>query len=91
MESKQTPNRFDYVAYDLEAQAASNSFKKSFMELDDQVEAVFATPRSAGVARYKAMLITKLEEAYMMVGKAVRDDQIARNGTAPLQEGRKDG
>lgn len=29
-----------------------------------------------------------LEEAYMWVGKAIRDDQIKRNGAAELQEGR---
>ncbi len=33
-------------------------------------------------------IMTKLEEAYMCVGKAIRDDQIARNGSAPLQEAR---
>lgn len=29
-----------------------------------------------------------LEQAYMWCGKAIRDDQIERNGGAPLQEGR---
>lgn len=32
-----------------------------------------------------------VEEFYMWVGKAIRDDQIKRNGSAPLQEGRKNG
>lgn len=35
--------------------------------------------------------IEKLEECYMWIGKAIRDDQIRRNGSAPLQEARKDG
>lgn len=32
-----------------------------------------------------------LEESYMWCGKAIRDEQIARNGSAPLEEGRTDG
>jgi hypothetical protein len=39
-------------------------------------------------ARSKAQAITKLEECYMWIGKAIRDDQIARSGSAPLQEER---
>lgn len=34
--------------------------------------------------------IEKLEEAYMWIGKTIRDDQIRRNGSAPMQEERKD-
>jgi len=41
--------------------------------------------------RAKALAITKLEEVYMWIGKAIRDDQIKRNGSAELQEERKDG
>lgn len=37
------------------------------------------------------MAITKLEEFYMWVGKAIRDEQLLRNGSAELQEERKDG
>jgi hypothetical protein len=33
-------------------------------------------------------VFTKLEEAYMWIGKAVRDDQIERNGSAELLEER---
>jgi hypothetical protein len=33
---------------------------------------------------------TQLEIAYMWCGKGIRDDQIERNGTAPLQEERGD-
>ncbi len=32
--------------------------------------------------------LADIEEAYMWCGKAIRDDQIARNGTAELQENR---
>lgn len=81
-------NRFDYVAYDEQANALAGEFKGAFVDLEAKIESHFASPKSAGVARYKAMLLSKLEEAYMFVGKAIRDDQIARNGSAELQEGR---
>jgi hypothetical protein len=38
--------------------------------------------------RYCALANTKLEEVFMYIGKAIRDDQIARNGSAELQEER---
>jgi hypothetical protein len=78
-----TPNRFDYVAYDAEAQRVQAAFKAKFQALELLAEAEF--PKSA---RAKTLLLTTLEEAYMWVGKQVRDDQIARNGAAPLQEQR---
>jgi hypothetical protein len=77
--------RFDYVAYDSEAILLQALFKQSFEEVLADIEINLMSPRA------KALVITKLEEAYMWVGKAIRDDQIARNGAAPLQEGRKDG
>jgi hypothetical protein len=41
--------------------------------------------------RAKSLALTKLEECYMWIGKAVRDLQITSNGTAELQEERKNG
>ena len=38
--------------------------------------------------RTVALALTKLEECYMWIGKAIRDDQIERNGSAELQEER---
>ncbi len=35
--------------------------------------------------------IQRLEQAYMWCGKALRDEQIKRNGSAPLEEGRSNG
>jgi hypothetical protein len=32
-----------------------------------------------GVGRAKSIILTKLEEAFMWMGKAVRDDQIERD------------
>ncbi len=75
---------FDYVAYDELAQKQQAHFKEVFMALEQQVGGLRPS-------RPASLVKTKLEEAYMWVGKAIRDEQIARNGSAPLQEGRKDG
>ncbi len=75
--------RFDYVAYDEAAATLQAAFKRAFIALEDQVEGL-------ANGRAKALVMTKLEEAYMWVGKAIRDDQVA-NRTAPLQEARSNG
>lgn len=75
-------NRFDYVKYDGKACLQQDEFKQSFYHLEQRVELELQSPRA------KALVITKLEEAYMWIGKAIRDDQIARNGVAELQEER---
>lgn len=77
-------NRFDYVKYDEHAVSIQNAFKDKFIELEAMTMMNVTAPRS------KALVLTKLEEAYMWVGKAIRDDQISRNGTAELQEERND-
>jgi len=83
-------SRFDYVKYDAGA-------------MDDQVQAKVLVERietfingigyaqgvvSKDCGRAKALALTKLEEVYMWIGKALRDDQIARNGSAELKEER---
>ncbi len=77
-------NRFDYVAYDRGATELQNDFKAVFMNLEKTIENVLPPGRAASLA------LTSLEECYMWIGKAIRDDQIMRNGSAPLQEGRTD-
>lgn len=77
--------RFDYVCYDDKAAAQQDKFKSRFVELE------LAVTENLAPGRATALALTKLEEAYMWVGKAIRDEQIARNGSAPLQEARKDG
>lgn len=76
------PNRFDYVAYDEIAQAKQTAFKNKFQEIEKLIEALLADGRA------KSLTMTKLEEAYVWIGKSIRDDQITRNGSAPLQEAR---
>lgn len=77
-----TGNRFDYVQYDGKAIGDQDLFKDGFLKLETIVNKTLINPRA------KALVLTKLEEAYMWVGKAIRDDQIVRNGGANLQEGR---
>lgn len=78
-------NRFDYVAYDEQAKRTQLNLKGEFQALEGHIGVAIQSPRA------KALVLTKLEEAYMWIGKAIRDDQIARNGSAPLQEERTDG
>lgn len=63
-------NRFDYVAYDDIAADQQSRFKQKLMEIEDYVEHKLMNGRA------KSLVITKLEEAYMWIGKAIRDEQI---------------
>lgn len=72
--------RFDYVKYDDKAAEDQATFKEFFEDLEKEVDIALQSPRA------KALVHTKLEEAYMWVGKAIRDDQIKRNGSAELQK-----
>ena len=74
-------SRFDYVKYDDQAAAEQAEFKAKFQELEQM--AVTKLPGRPG-----SLVLTKLEEAYMWVGKGVRDAQIQRSGSAELQESR---
>lgn len=75
-------SRFDYVQYDVQAQAAQAAIKEAFQQL----ETVVTTNLPPG--RPYSLVVTKLEEAYMWVGKGVRDAQLARTPGTPLQEAR---
>jgi hypothetical protein len=66
-------NRFDYVEYDAESVKQQTMLKEGFIELERLVDVL---PKG----RAQALVYTKLEEAYMWVGKAIRDDQLVRNG-----------
>lgn len=76
--------RFDYVRYDNESIALQESLKPEFERLTDLVTLKLKPGRA------QALVYTKLEEAYMWAGKAIRDEQIKRNGSAELQEERRD-
>lgn len=77
-------NRFDYVKYDDTAIAFQADFKTKVQGLENLINTFIGCERS------KFLAIEKLEEVYMWIGKGIRNDQIARNGSAPLQEERVD-
>ncbi len=78
------PNRFDYIKYDQDNIDNQAFFKEGFSKVAEDIE----TCLDPGSAKDKAL--QHLEEAYMWVGKALRDEQIKRNGKAELQEERTD-
>ena len=63
--------RFSHIKYDREASDLSKSYRLMFDEVEAQIE-------NLPSGRAKALAMTKLEECYMWVGKAIRDDQLAR-------------
>lgn len=73
--------RFDYVQFDDVAAEKAAAFKNQFIELERMAEEQLVGGRS------KSELLTKLEDAYAWVGKAIRDEQIQNRG-ADLQERR---
>jgi len=78
-------SRYDFVKYDEHAAKLSADYKKRFEEL----EAALNLDLGLRGKRSFATAMTKLEEAFMWVGKAIRDNQIERNGSAPLEEFKK--
>jgi hypothetical protein len=78
-------SRFDYVKYDSEAEEIQRIFKESMINLESDMNQLLVSIRP------KYLALAKLEEVYMWIGKAIRDDQLARSGTAELLEERKDG
>jgi len=67
--------KFDNIPYDSQSVENLAAFKAVFTEIMDALEEAQAHPvcgRSASLA------ITRLEEAFMWVGKTIRDLQIAK-------------
>lgn len=65
--------RFDYVKYDEHAIAMQGALKTKFEEVETLCNYLVD-------GRAKSLAFTKLEEAYMWAGKALRDMQIVRDG-----------
>lgn len=70
-------SRFDFIKYDEKAAGLSDKYKKLFQELEHTLSLDLGPGQ-----RSFATALTKLEECYMWVGKAIRDQQISRNGTS---------
>jgi hypothetical protein len=89
-------SRFDYVQYDQEAQDQQKLIKEICKNVEHTLDLIVPPPTEntkpdSNAFRARALAITKLEEVYMWAGKAIRDQQIMRNGNAPLQEERNNG
>lgn len=67
-------NRFDYIAYDEQAKTAQAVAKNHMLAMESFIETELKPGRS------KALALTKLEEVYMWIGKAIRDEQVQRTG-----------
>lgn len=67
-------SRFGYVKYDNEAMVDQEEAKDLCGKLEHLID-------SMGKGRATSLAITKLEECFMWIGKAIRDDQIERGET----------
>lgn len=76
-------SRFDYVKYDETATTYQAACKTATQSVENLINGIQCE-------RWREAALMKLEECYMCIGKGIRDDQIARNGSAPLQEERGD-
>lgn len=79
-------SRFDYVKYDETANYAQSCFKDTVSGLEKMIEKIPST--DSKTARAKALALTSLEETYMWIGKAIRDDQLNRDAIYELNEER---
>lgn len=77
-------SRFNYVKYDSESAAKQEALKAKFQELEILVESDLQPGRA------KALVLTKLEEAYMWTGKDIRDQQIARDSQTAHEPARSE-
>lgn len=75
-------SRFDYVKYNQKAVDAQAALKDSFERMEVLVDDTISDGRA------KALVMTKLEEAYMWCGKGIRDDQLKSGEPTSLQEER---
>lgn len=62
---------FSYVKYDEDSIQQQEKAKKMCEEMEQFID-------SLGKGRPQSLALTALEETYMWIGKAIRDNQIAR-------------
>ena len=76
--------RFSYIKYDEDATRLQARFKELFEKIEATMDERLDEGRSTSLA------YTKLEEAYMWIGKAIRDQQRLERSAVEQPE-RKDG
>lgn len=64
--------RFDYLPWDEVSAETHGKLRVAFEAAESLIDALAA-------GRAKALALTALEESYMWVGKAIRDDQVTRS------------
>lgn len=88
-------SRFDYLKYDERANELQAEAKETCQKLERMISGLGHNGDSVSMdpqlGRSKALAVTKLEEFYMWMGKAIRDEQIVRSSSVELQEEQKDG
>ncbi len=65
--------RLDYVAWDEISETKQQMAKKMFQQLESALDVALNSSRE------KSLALTKFEECWMWVGKAIKVDQEARN------------
>lgn len=65
-------SRFEPMAFDARSRGTIHSVTVEFKKLEAIVEAVIVDPKA------KAFALSNLEAAFMCIGRAVKNDQIAR-------------
>ena len=71
--------RFDYMKYDQQSFDTHAAIKSKILELE-------ALINDLPEGRARSLIFTKLEEAFMWVGKAIRDDQAMNRGAQLLEQ-----
>jgi hypothetical protein len=71
--------RFDYVRYDDKRAFKQEKFKEACLIVEDLIN------KGLPMGRCQSLALTKLEEMYMWIGKALRDEQIQAGGDATHQ------
>jgi hypothetical protein len=64
--------KFDYVEWDENSQLICDDLKGRVEELDAMILTML------GHSRERFLAVTKLEECFMWLGKAIRSDQLKR-------------
>lgn len=74
----QPSKTFSYVKYDEHAKSQQEIAKVMMENLEDFISRL-------GAGRPQSLAMTKLEECYMWIGKAIRDQQYRRLPETPHQ------
>lgn len=70
--------RFDAIKYDETAISQQAKFKRLFNELGEAVDADLYGGQA------KSRVLRRLEEAFMWVGKAIKEEQMQKRGGSQL-------